>query len=147
VKYSIFSHPVCPIHIVEDAACLPACTLDPLSKIRCPLMCGMLYLFILFLFVFHFLYHTSSLPIHPLTAPHPTTPPHLIPSPRGCPHLPPHLISKLPGASSLLRVRCIISEQKQTWKSSTGNVLGGSYQLVYAVCLVVQCLRDLGGPD
>uniref|UniRef100_A0A0V1KHM7 Uncharacterized protein n=1 Tax=Trichinella nativa TaxID=6335 RepID=A0A0V1KHM7_9BILA len=35
---------------------------------------------------------------------------------------PPYLTSKLPGASSLLR-------------------------LVYAVCLVVQCLKDLGGPD
>ena len=26
-------------------------------------------------------------------------------------------------------------------------MLGASYQLVYAVCLVVQCLRDLGDPD
>jgi hypothetical protein len=26
-------------------------------------------------------------------------------------------------------------------------VLGASYQLVYAVCLVVQCLRDLRGPE
>ena len=39
--------------------------------------------------------------------------PHLLPTPlppRGCPHPPPHLTSKLPGASSLLRVMCIISE-------------------------------------
>jgi hypothetical protein len=47
---------------------------------------------------------------------------------------PPLLTSKLPGASSLLRVRCIISEWTQTWKSSTVCVLGASYQLVYAVC-------------
>jgi hypothetical protein len=52
-------------------------------------------------------------------------------------------MSKLPLASSLLRVRCIISEWTQTWKSSTVCVLGASYQLVYAVCSVVQCLRDL----
>ena len=31
---------------------------------------------------------------------------------------PPHLTFKLPGASSLLRVRCIISESTQTQKSS-----------------------------
>jgi hypothetical protein len=68
-------------------------------------------------------------------------------SPRGCPYSSPYLTSKLPGASSLLRVRCIISEWTQTQKSSTVNVLGTSYQLVYAVCLVVQCLRDLRSPD
>jgi hypothetical protein len=60
---------------------------------------------------------------------------------------PPHLTSKLPGASSLLRVRCIISEWTNTQKSSTACVLEGSYQLVYAACLVIKCLRDLGGPD
>jgi hypothetical protein len=72
--------------------------------------------------------------------------PHTL-SPRGCPQPPPHLASKLPRASILLRVRCIISEWTQTQKSSTVFVLGASYQLVYAVCLVVQCLRDLGVPD
>jgi hypothetical protein len=60
---------------------------------------------------------------------------------------PPHLTSNLPGASSLLRVRCFISEWTQTWKSSTICMLGASYQLVCAVCLVVQCLRDLRSPD
>jgi hypothetical protein len=40
-----------------------------------------------------------------------------------------------------------ISEWTQTRKSSTVCVLWASYQLVYAVCLVVQCLRDLRGPD
>jgi hypothetical protein len=44
-----------------------------------------------------------------------------------------------------LKVRCIISEWTQTQKSSSVCVLGASYQLVYAACLVVQCLRDLGG--
>jgi hypothetical protein len=38
---------------------------------------------------------------------------------------PPHLNSKRPGASSLLRVRCIVSKGTQTWKSSTVCVLGG----------------------
>jgi hypothetical protein len=66
-------------------------------------------------------------------------------SPRGCPHPSPHLTSKLPGASSLLRVRCIISEWTQTQQSSTVCVLGASYQLVYAACLVGKCLRDLRG--
>jgi hypothetical protein len=46
-----------------------------------------------------------------------------------------------------LMVRCIISEWTQTWQSSTVCVLGASYQLVYAAWLVVQCLKDLRGPD
>jgi hypothetical protein len=70
---------------------------------------------------------------------HPT---HL--STRGCPHSPPNLTSVIPGDSSLLRVRCIISEWTQTQQSSTVCELGASYQLTYAVCLLVQCLRDLG---
>ena len=43
--------------------------------------------------------------------PHPIPPPHPL-SPWGClhPHPQPHLNSTLPGASSLLRVRCIISD-------------------------------------
>ena len=32
----------------------------------------------------------------------------------------------------------------QTQQSSAVYVLGASYQLVYADCLVVQCLKDLG---
>jgi predicted small integral membrane protein len=39
---------------------------------------------------------------------------------------PPHLTSKLPGASSFLRVRCIISEWIQTRKSSTACILEAS---------------------
>jgi hypothetical protein len=74
-----------------------------------------------------------------------SSPPHTV-SMR-MPPLPPHLTSKLPGGSSLLRIRCIISEWTQTQKSSTVYVLGASYQLVYVVCLVVQCLRDLGDTD
>ena len=109
--------------------------------------------FFLFFFSFPFLiklfytifHNPNPTPIHPLTAPHPTPPYPL--SLCGCPHHPLHLTSKLPGVSSLLRVRCIICEWTQTWKSSTVCVLGGSYQLIYAVCLVVQCLKDLRGPD
>jgi hypothetical protein len=46
--------------------------------------------------------------------------------PRGCLHPPSHLTSKLPGDSSLLRIRCIISGWTQTQKSSTVCVLGAS---------------------
>jgi hypothetical protein len=79
------------------------------------------------------------------------------PSDWSTPHTcsPPHPVSilvtlalpKRPGTSSLLRVRCIISEWTQTWKFAAVYVLGASYQLVYAACLVVQCLRDLESPD
>jgi hypothetical protein len=56
----------------------------------------------------------------------------------------PHQTSKLPGASSLLRVRCIFSEWTQIQQFSTVYVLGASYQLVYAAWLVVQCQRSQG---
>jgi hypothetical protein len=36
----------------------------------------------------------------------------------------PHLTSKLPGASSFLRVRYIVSEGTQMWQSSIVCVLG-----------------------
>jgi hypothetical protein len=55
--------------------------------------------------------------------------------------------SKLPEASSLLRVRCIIYDWTQTQQSSAVYVLRVSYQLVDATWLVVRCLRDLRGPD
>ena len=54
--------------------------------------------------------------------------PHLLPTAPvsiWMPSPPPHLTYKLPGASSLLRVRCIISEWTQTPKSFTVCVLGG----------------------
>jgi hypothetical protein len=67
-------------------------------------------------------------------------------TPWGCPLQPqPHQISKLPGYSSHLWVRYIISDWNQSWQSPAVCVLGASYQLVYAAWLVVQCLRDLGG--
>ena len=50
---------------------------------------------------------------------------------------------KLPGAFSVLRFRRILSDWIQTRQSSAVYVLGASYQLVYAVWMVVQCLRDL----
>ena len=67
-------------------------------------------------------------------------------SPCECPHPLPHLTSKLPEASSLLRVRCIISQWTQTLQYSTVCVLEAIYQQVYADSLVAQCLRDLKGP-
>jgi hypothetical protein len=97
-------------------------------------------------FLIYFIYSIFLIPhIQPLTAPHPTPPPYPTLSPCGCPYPPLHMTSKLPGASSLLRVRCIISKWTQTWTFATVCVLGASYQLVYAVCLVVQCLWDLRG--
>jgi hypothetical protein len=79
-------------------------------------------LFNLILFEIHFLrfiFHSLPLHSHHPTSPYPTPPPHPTPFPQGCSHPLPHLTSKLPGASSLLRVRCIISEWTQTQKSST----------------------------
>ena len=105
------------------------------------------FLHFILLFIFytpHFIPCPSTSTLHLLHIPHlHPTPPRL--------HMDapfwPHLTTKLPGTFSLLRVRCSISEWTQTWKSFTVCVLGVSYQLVYAVCLVVQCLRDLEGPD
>ena len=107
------------------------------------------YFFNLILFLIYFLHSIfySLTPSYRLTVPHPTPPLHLIPTPPGCPLSLSYLTSKLSGASSLLRVRCIISEWTQTQKSSTVCVLGTSYQLGYAICLVVQCLRDLRVPN
>jgi len=55
-----------------------------------------------------------------------------------------HQTSKLPGASSLLRVRCIFSDWTQTQESSAADDLEASSQLVYAAWLVVQCQRSRG---
>jgi hypothetical protein len=57
----------------------------------------------------HSIFYPTPAPIHPPTVPYPTPPPYPL-SPRGYPYPQPHLTSKLPGASSLLRVKCIISE-------------------------------------
>jgi hypothetical protein len=102
------------------------------------------YLFILFIFTLQILFRLLA---HPPTVPHPIPSPWIL-SPWGCPHSPSPThkqTSSLPGASSLLSVSCTISEWTQTEPSSIVCVLGASYQLVYAVFLVVQCLRDLGG--
>jgi hypothetical protein len=73
---------------------------------KCPVQPFKIYLFSYFL---HSILY--SLPIHPPTALHAILPPMPL-SPQGCPHLSPcHLTSKFPGASSLLRVRCIFSER------------------------------------
>jgi hypothetical protein len=98
--------------------------------------------FVLFYFLHSIVHSLPPLPPATLQLLHI---PHLLPSPPpcGCPHPQAHMTSKFPGASSLLRVRCIISEWAPTLNSSTPCVLGASYLLVYAVCLVVQCLLVL----
>jgi hypothetical protein len=40
-----------------------------------------------------------------------------------------------------------LTEHRPTQQSSSVYVLGASYQLVSAAWLVIQCLRNLGGPD
>ena len=58
--------------------------------------------------------------------------------------------------SGIKKKKGTLDEMPSSWErglvefsqqSSSVCVLGVSYQLVYAVCLVVQCLRDLRGPD
>jgi hypothetical protein len=70
---------------------------------------GVFYFYFIYLFTFHILFFPT--PVYPLTVPHPTPPPH---PPthlhEDVSNIPPYLNSKLPGASSLLKVRCIISE-------------------------------------
>jgi hypothetical protein len=70
------------------------------------------------LFIYLFIYTPDIIPPHPA---HPPTVPYPLPPPHSCLHedVPPHLTSKLPRASSLLRVRCIISNWTQTRQSST----------------------------
>jgi hypothetical protein len=50
----------------------------------------------------------------------------------------PQLTSNFPGTSSLLRVRCIISEWTQIQQFSTVCMLGSSYQLVYSAWMVFE---------
>jgi hypothetical protein len=73
--------------------------------------------------------------------------PHLLPHPiymwMAPSPIPPDLYTP-PGAFSLLTFRCFISEWTQTVQSATVCVFRASYQLVYAACLVAQCLRDQG---
>ena len=102
------------------------------------------------LVVFNFFFYTPDfihLLVHPLTVPHSIPPPHLCDSTRmsTLPHSPSHHTSKLPGASNLLRVRCMFSDWDKARQSSPVCVLEVTYQLVYAAWLMVQCLRDLVG--
>jgi hypothetical protein len=91
----------------------------------------------IFIFTFNFIFNSyftlhipfPAPPYPPPTAPHPTPPSHTTPSPHGCHHPPSHhppshLISKIPGASGLLRVRCCGSssgsqEIGYSWKADT----------------------------
>ena len=63
------------------------------------------------------------------------------------PQSPDSQTSKLLEASSLLNIRCILSSWTQTLQPSALYMMGASYQLLYAAWLVVQCLRDMRGPD
>jgi hypothetical protein len=84
-------------------------------------------------FIFYSPYSIPCSSIYPPTALHPILPPHPTPVSTWIFQPPHHLTSKLPGTSSLLWVRCIISEWTQDKKSFTVCVLGVSYQLVYSV--------------
>jgi hypothetical protein len=97
------------------------------------------YYFLIFSYSPDFIPHS----VYPPTVPHRTPSPL---SPRGYLHFPPsHQTSPLPGAPSLLRVRCIFSYWVQTQQSSVVYALGPSYQVLYDAWLVVQCLRDSRG--
>ena len=72
----------------------------------------LLFFFLLFLLIYLFLHSIFYSP-YPQSTLRLFYIPYLLPthlSLCGCPHPPPHLTSKHSGASSLLRVRCIISE-------------------------------------
>jgi hypothetical protein len=98
------------------------------------------FVFYLFIYTPDFIPHPSTFPLFHI--------PHFLPttlSPRVSPQPSPSQTSRLPGAFSLLRVRCIISDWTQTWQPSAVYVLRTSYKLAYATWLVVQWLRDLRG--
>ena len=112
-------------------------------------LCFKFLLHFFFIFYNQFIFYTLYIippPIQLPRIPHLTLPPQQPVSMWMFPP-PPYVTSKHPASSSLLRVRCIISGWTQPSKSSTVCVLRASYQLVYAVWLVVPCLRELGGPD
>ena len=97
-----------------------------------------------------FFYSPDFIPllVHALNVLHDIPPPHptLISKRMSPSNLPPlHQTYPLPGASKLLRVRCISSDRVHTPKPSAVYVLGPLYQLMYAAWLVAQCLRDLRG--
>jgi hypothetical protein len=83
---------------------------------------SVLFKILFLIYVLHFIFHSP--PTHPSTFLLFHIP-HLLPTPLGF-HVDalPHSTSKLPGDSSLLRIRCIISEWTQTRKSYTVWVLG-----------------------
>ena len=95
----------------------------------------------LFIYTQDFIHSPTSLSSHCSTS-CTSFPPCLqedVPTPH--PHPPLNQTSKLPDASSPLRVRYIISDRNQTQQSSAVYVLGASYQLVYAAlnsCFIFQ---------
>jgi hypothetical protein len=110
---------------------------------------AMLFFLIIYLFICLFLHSRFYSPPHPTSdcsTSHTSSPDPCLHEDLPTTHYPANLTSKLPGATSFLKVRCIFSDWTQTQQSSAVYVLKASYQLVYATLLVVQCLRDLGGP-
>jgi len=121
------------------------CSVVFILFLRQDLIFFIIYSWFFFLFTFKILFpFRSTLRLFhiPYLLPLTPTPPL---SPQGCPHPLPHQTSKLPRASSLLRVRFIFSDWTQTQESSAVYVSGASSQLVYTAWLVIQHLRDLGG--
>jgi hypothetical protein len=86
--------------------------------------------------MFNLFYSPDSIPVsvHPLTVPHPTPSYPTLVSMRMSPPPPPTHPTRPPHS---------LGPQLSDWtQSSVLYVLGASYQPVYAVWLVAQCLRD-----
>lgn len=91
-----------------------------------------------------FFYNSLVIPllVYPLAFPHPIPPPLSLREY----FLLLHQTSPFLVSPSFLMVRCFFCHWGKTRKSSSAYVLGVSWLLVYAACLVHQGLTDLGGP-
>jgi hypothetical protein len=97
-----------------------------------------MFVFNLILFVIHFLdsiFHSLPLHIYPLTAPHPTPPPHL-PRLQVDASNPYHTWPLNSLGLPISWGFCFIFEWTQSWKSSTVCVLGASYQILSIVIVI-----------
>ena len=104
-----------------------------------------LFYFILFycivFFTLQILFPPHGPPLDCYTS-HTSSPPPVATRMSSPPTLLPHMTSK--GASSLLKIRCIIPDWTQTHQSSAVYLLGTLNHLAYSDCLEIQCLRDRG---